>query len=167
MGSKKIIRKACLLGDGAVGKTSLVRRFVEDIFDDKYLMTFGTKVTKKVMEIGDTDLTIMLWDVLGQKGTKSLQSAYYRGANGAILVCDITREETIRNLSIWKEEFQSVVGKMPVIVVANKCDIEADTGTVLKEIGDLLGIEVLFTSAKTGEGVEEAFQALGQIILEG
>jgi small GTP-binding protein len=166
MAKRRIIRKVCLLGDGAVGKTSLVRRFVEDVFDDKYLMTFGTKVTKKALEMGEVDLTLMIWDVLGQKGTKSLQSAYYRGANGAILVCDITRPESIRNLTAWKEDLQAIVGETPVVLVANKCDLGADNQQVLDEIGRALGREFILTSALTGEGVEEAFNALARSILE-
>jgi len=77
MSSAKYIIKLCLLGDGAVGKTSLVRRFVFDVFDDKYLVSFGTKVSKKSMKIGDADVDLLVWDILGQKSHEALHAAYY------------------------------------------------------------------------------------------
>jgi small GTP-binding protein len=98
MPSGKYIIKLCLLGDGAVGKTSLVRRFVFDVFDDKYLMSFGTKVVKKEIKVGDTELDMMIWDILGQRTKDVLHAAYYRGATGALAVCDFTRPDTMKNL---------------------------------------------------------------------
>ena len=83
MPPRNYILKVCLLGDGAVGKTSLVHRFVYDVFDDKYIMSFGTKVSKKTVELADARVDLMIWDILGQKTHESLHSAYYRGAVGA------------------------------------------------------------------------------------
>lgn len=168
MEKRKFIRKICLLGDGGVGKTSLARRFVFDFFSDEYLTSFGTKVTKKVLDLGQIELTLMIWDILGQKTHKTLHHAYYKGANGALLVCDLTREETIRNLIGWRDDFLAVVGSVPVLPIANKNDLEGKVSdAILAEIGDRLGQGFVKTSAKTGEGVQEAFIRLGKALMEG
>jgi len=164
---KKIIRKVCLLGDGAVGKTSLISRYVLNSFSDEYLVSFGTKVSKKVIEYDDVQLTLMIWDVLGQNTNRSLHAAYYSGANGAMLVCDSTRPDTLDNLSQWAEDFKKVVGGKPVLPLANKSDLPAALPREkMDEIGSLLGHHILPTSARTGEGVQEAFESLGRMVLE-
>ena len=93
--------KICLVGDSAVGKTSLIRRYVMDIFDDKYLSTLGTKVSKKQVIIKNEDrevaFTFSIWDVLGQKDFKKIQNLAFRGSKGAMLVCDLTRKDTLEN----------------------------------------------------------------------
>lgn len=167
MPSGKYIIKLCLLGDGAVGKTSLVRRFVFDVFDDKYLMSFGTKVCKKELKVKDVDLDLMIWDILGQKYQEALHAAYYRGAAGALAVCDFTRPETMKNLRTWLGSFRSVVGDMPVLLLGNKSDLEKRFElSDLQEFGKSVGCDVLETSAKTGLNVEVAFAALGGKLVE-
>jgi small GTP-binding protein len=167
MEKKRFIRKVCLLGDGGVGKTSLVRRFVEDSFRDEYIVSFGTKVSKKVLELGDVELTLMLWDILGQKSDDSLHSAYYKGANGAMLVCDVTRAQTVEHLVKWKENFLNAAPGAKVILVANKADLEPKIPIEqFKNVEGALGGEILMTSAKTGEGVETALLKLGKAIME-
>lgn len=167
MEKKRFIRKVCLLGDGGVGKTSLVRRFVEDSFRDEYIVSFGTKVSKKVLEIGDVELTLMLWDILGQKSDDSLHSAYYKGANGAMLVCDVTRAQTIEHLDKWKASFLKVAPEAKIILVANKTDLEAKVpmGQLMAK-AEGLGGEMIMASAKSGEGVEAAFLKLGAAVME-
>jgi small GTP-binding protein len=163
----RYIIKLCLLGDGAVGKTSLVRRYVFDVFDDKYLMSFGTKVSKKTVNVGGSEIDLMIWDILGQKSHEALHAAYYRGAAGALAVCDFTRPETMKNLKSWLGSFRSVVGEMPVIVLGNKSDLERRFA--LKELeafGESIGCQVLETSAKTGQNVELAFSEMGKKLLE-
>jgi small GTP-binding protein len=123
MQKRQFVRKICLIGDGAVGKTSLVRRYVLDVFSDDYLSTFGAKVSKKVITLDDVELTLMIWDILGQKSGASMHSAYFSGANGALIVCDGTRPETLDSLNSWYQEFTRVAGKVPVIPLANKCDL--------------------------------------------
>jgi len=167
MPTGRYIIKLCLLGDGAVGKTSLVRRFVFDVFDDKYLMSFGTKVSKKSLKVGEANLDLMIWDILGQKSQESLHAAYYRGASGALAVCDFTRPETMRNLREWLDSFRSVVGDMPVIILGNKMDLEkAFTSVELEAFAKEVGCRSLETSAKTGLNVESAFQELGKTVME-
>ncbi len=163
----KYIIKLCLLGDGAVGKTSLVRRFVYEVFDDKYLMSFGTKVSKKSLKIEDSEMDLMIWDILGQKTHESLHAAYYRGAAGALVVCDFTRPETMRSLKSWLGNFRSVVGDMPAIILGNKSDLEKRFAlSELEEFGKSVGCPVIETSAKTGQNVELAFSQMGAKLLE-
>jgi small GTP-binding protein len=167
MPTGKYIIKLCLLGEGAVGKTSLVRRYVYDVFDDKYLISFGTKVSKKNLKVGDNEIDLMIWDILGQRFNESLHAAYYRGAAGALAVCDYTRPETVRNLKSWLGSFRSVVGDMPVIILCNKADLEKDISLKeVEEFGREVGCPVLETSAKTGLNVELAFQEIGKKLLE-
>ncbi|UCE90730.1 MAG: GTP-binding protein [Methanobacteriota archaeon] len=159
--------KLCLLGDGAVGKTSLVRRFVFDAFDDKYLMSFGTKVTKKVILFDEVEVDLMIWDILGQKAQKTLHAAYYRGAAGALAVCDFTRPETMHSLSSWIDGFASVAGEMPVTILVNKSDLDKTYSVDdVKAFADSIGSAVLETSAKTGENVEEAFLLMAKKMVE-
>ena len=154
----KYILKVCLLGDGAVGKTSLVRRFVFDVFDDKYLQSFGTKVSKKTVITEDVEADLMVWDILGQRTHETLHAAYYRGAAGALAVCDFTRLETLQSLSSWVNGFLSVVGEAPIFVLANKSDLDRMyTVDDVKAFGESIGSPVIETSAKTGHNVEEAF----------
>jgi small GTP-binding protein len=163
----KYIIKLCLLGDGAVGKTSLVRRYVFDVFDDKYLMSFGTKVSKKTINVSGSEIDLMIWDILGQKSHESLHAAYYRGAAGALAVCDFTRPETMANLRSWIGSLRSVVGEMPVIVLGNKSDLEKRYSLKeLESFGQSVGCSVLETSAKTGQNVELAFSEIGKKLLE-
>ena len=163
----KYILKLCLLGDGAVGKTSLVRRFVFDAFDDKYLMSFGTKVTKKSVSYDDVEVDMMIWDILVQKTQKTLHAAYYRGAVGAFAVCDYSRRDTMESLSSWVDGFVSVVGDMPVVILVNKSDLDRSYQLdEVKAFADSIGSTVLETSAKTGENVEESFSLVAKKMVE-
>lgn len=128
---KGLKRKVCLIGDWGVGKTSLIRKFVLDQFDDKYIATFGSKVTKKRIKYKITkndiiDLNMMIWDIMGQKEFKKVRIMGYRGTKGAFLVCDITRKETLDSISKYYEELFSITQDIPIIVLANKVDLKKD-----------------------------------------
>ncbi len=168
-----IKRKVLLLGDGAVGKTSLIKKFVLDKFDDKYIATIGSKVTKKELEIENNGesiyLTLMVWDVLGQKGFKGIQVATFKGADGVIFVCDFTRKETFDSL---EEYWLPILGergtKMKKVFVANKSDLEQNAKFSLSELNELASkhsSDAYLSSAKTGENVEELFLALGKTLM--
>jgi len=167
-------KKICLLGDGSVGKTSLIRKFVYDKFDDSYITTVGVKVTKKVLEMDDqwggTELTLLIWDVLGQKGYQRVQSSSYAGAEGALMVCDITRKETLQSLKdYWIPNFREVAGDAPLVMLVNKVDLEDQAQIERYDADDEareMGLKLLFTSAKTGQGVEEAFKAMGESLAQ-
>ncbi|MFP3872362.1 MAG: Rab family GTPase [Candidatus Natronoplasma sp.] len=113
--------KILLLGDGAVGKTSLVRRFVEQRFDESYKMTIGVNVKKRELE--DLDMTMMIWDIYGQQLNRELHSSNYSGADGALLVYDLTRYQTFESLDGWIDNVFSVTGNIPFVVLGNKYDL--------------------------------------------
>jgi small GTP-binding protein len=173
MALKQVKSKILLLGDEAVGKTSLIRKFVLDQFDDKYIATIGTKVTKKdlVLKSGNeqTYLTLMIWDILGQKGYRSIQKSSFRGADGVILICDFTRRSTYDDLqAYWLKLLGDVVANIPIVFVANKCDLKDKAEFTLEEvkaIADPYGSEVYASSAKTGENVENLFHTIGKMVI--
>ncbi|UCE73528.1 MAG: GTP-binding protein [Methanomassiliicoccales archaeon] len=178
MPDSKIIKlKICLVGEGAVGKTSLIKRFVFDAFDGKYITTLGTKITKKEVTIkhpskGDkVNVTILIWDIMGQKGFRELlQEAYFYGAQGLIAVCDITNKETMEELDGWIESAFNVTGKVPIIFLANKSDLENKAQFTLDEFGEFAAkyekSAVFSSSAKTGENVNKAFETLSLEIIK-
>ena len=169
--------KVCLLGDAAVGKTSLIRRFAEDIFTDDYLLTIGTKTYKKRFLIKkphlqrDFYLTFVIWDIMGQISfRKLLHPNYLKGAKGAVVLCDLTRRETLEHLDDWIDTLYVEGRAMPSVFVANKGDLTDQFEFGAKEIEKIASIydsPYFITSAKTGENVENAFQALGEKIIEG
>lgn len=168
MAKRQFVKKICLIGDGEVGKTSLIRRYVLDIFDDQYIQTFGAKVAKKELDLENVSLTLMIWDVLGQKSPKGPHSNFFNGAAGALLVCDMTRPETLEHLKDWEADLLEVSGKIPMIILGNKCDLEMKIDPLdLEAFAAKLGYPTMLTSARTGQNVQEAFQALGEKLMEG
>ncbi|MEM7348546.1 MAG: Rab family GTPase [Chloroflexota bacterium] len=168
-----IQKKVCLLGDFAVGKTSLVRRFVEGVFEDKYLSTIGTKVSRKSLTLNhnnaSVDMQMMLWDLAGGEKFDQVMSSYYRGAGAALLVCDLTRPETLDIVHRYIRDFWEINPGTPLILVGNKIDLvdmRLISDESLNQVGNQYQMKVLTSSAKTGENVEMAFQMLGTQILE-
>lgn len=170
MPEDRIKRKILLLGDGAVGKTSLIRRFVVDKFSDDYITTIGTKVTKKDLRLEApgkvTEITFMIWDVLGQKGYKNVQETSFQGAKGALLVYDVTRPDTLRSAKeYWVPRLIKVTKPIPIVLVGNKVDLTKDRAGARESLEDAeeeLSIQGFLSSAKTGENVEAAFVMLAK-----
>ena len=156
-------KKVALLGASGVGKTSLVRRFVESLFDAHYLTTIGVKVDKKVVTAGGQDVTLMLWDVAGAEERFTVPSSYVRGAAGYLLVVDGTRPETVEAAADIARQIARDVGALPFVLVCNKADLH-DQWRLPAADADLdvggAPLAVVRTSAKTGEGVDDAFQRL-------
>ena len=170
---REVIKKICLLGDPAVGKTSLIRRYVFDMFDDKYITTIGTKVTKKTVMVpattgqGGVRITLLIWDILGQREYQRLHPVYYQGAEGALIVCDSTRKETIGSLSTWVTSFKNVVGPVPVVFLMNKSDLvdpEKFDRTEIEALCKQHNAPYLPTSAKSGLNVEKAFLTVSEAL---
>lgn len=168
-------RKVLLIGDGAVGKTSLIRKFVTDKFDDKYIATIGTKVTKKELELKGPEqnifLTMMIWDVLGQKGYTSIQATSFKGADGVILVCDYTRLETLKSLEdYWIPNIGTNLSKLRYVFAANKCDLKDEAQFSIDDvqmIASRYNSTAYSCSAKSGENVEDLFLNLGNMLIKG
>jgi len=163
-------RKVVLLGDGAVGKTSLIRRFVLDQFDDKYIITIGTKVVKKDVMVGDSKVSLVVWDVLGQQTLFPLQALSIKGSKGAILVADLTRKETLISLTnFWIPQIHKIIGSIPMVFLANKADLKGRhqfDHNDLMETAQPYGARTFLTSASTGQNVERAFYFLGKTMLQ-
>jgi small GTP-binding protein len=165
-------KKVCLLGDFAVGKTSLIRRYVEGKFEDKYLSTVGINVSRRSIALQHNsitlDMTMLIWDLAGGEKFDRMMSSYYRGATGAIIVCDLTRQETLEAIMRYANDFWSVNPNTPLVVVGNKADlVEACVITAedLTLTAKRCEAPYFVSSAKTGENVERIFDTLGYRIL--
>lgn len=145
----------------------MVLRYTENIFDDRYLTTVGVKVGKKMIREGEDELMMVLWDLAGDDEFQKLRMDYLRGANGYLLVADGTRRATLKKALEIHERVQASAHAAPTVLVVNKVDLAADwevTSEMLEELRGR-GWEPLQSSAKTGEGVEEAFRALAGLML--
>jgi len=157
-----ISKKICMLGGYAVGKTSLVKRFVHGMFSDKYLTTIGVKIDKKVVQVEGTEVTLVLWDLAGENGFEKVRLSYLRGASGYLLVVDGTRRVSLDVAMEVQSKAQATLGDVPFVLLINKGDLK-DQWTVLDSDVQSLksrGWRVLITSAKEGTAVEEAFLML-------
>jgi len=166
--------KVCLVGEGAVGKTALIRRFIHDQFDDRYISTLGAKVSKKEIAVpnpkvsGEIAIDMTIWDIMGEKGFRELlKEAYFHGAQGILAVCDLTRKDTLGELHDWIAAVHKVTGQIPIQFLANKADLEKQKAFAeddVKKVAEVHKSPFLFTSAKTGLNVEEAFRSLAGLI---
>ena len=170
----QISAKVCLLGEFAVGKTSLVRRFVYDAFDDRYISTIGVKVSRKTVivphEGGPIDVSLILWDLAGSEEFSRLRASYFRGAAGAVLVCDVTRLETLEGLLSYARDLAQIRPEACFLLAGNKCDLVDEQQVTLADLeGAAAAIEgemgcgsvpCYLTSALTGREVETLFRRL-------
>ena len=164
--------KICLVGDVAVGKTSLIKRFVLENFEDRYVATVGTKVSKKTVQVQwkgqPATMDLMVWDIMGEKGFRALlRDAYFEGAHGVIAVCDLTRKDTFYDLDNWIKMARKQVSDVPAVILGNKADLgerRVVSEEELTRMGSILSAKTFLTSAKTGTGVNDAFQVLADAI---
>ena len=158
-------KKICLLGAFGVGKTSLTRRFVDSIFSDAYLTTVGVKIDKKVVSVGDNQVSLLIWDIAGEDDVSAVRTSYLRGAAGYLLIVDVTRAQTLTVARSIRERVTAEIGDIPFLCLLNKTDVDDwDISDVTIEELNSQGWTVLRTSAKTGAGVESAFSDLAQRI---
>ena len=163
-------KKICMMGAPGVGKTSLVRRFVDSVFSEKYLSTIGVKIDKKSVTVEDTTLNLMLWDLQGEERYQWVRLQYLRGASGYILVADGTRPDTLEIALGLQENAAGRAEQLPFILCLNKADLWGQWGITATQPEWLKekGWTVVQTSAKSGDSVEEAFLSLArQIIAQG
>jgi small GTP-binding protein len=160
-------KKICMLGAFAVGKTSLVRRYVDSIFSDAYLTTVGVKIDKRVVTLGDETLNLILWDIAGEDEVSSVRMSYLRGASGYFLVVDGTRAATLDIARSIQQRAESEIGNVPFIALVNKLDVRNEWTVGQESLAELenAGWSVALTSARTGEGVEAAFLTLAERML--
>ena len=160
-----IQKKVCLLGAYGVGKTSLVARFVHRVFSEKYLSTLGVRVDRKAVQLEGQELNMLLWDLSGEDQFQPIQPSYIRGSSGYLLVADGTRPATLETALSIHQRAQNVVGQVPFVLLINKHDLPWDIpDSTLEELRGQ-GFALYFSSAKSGEGVEEAFDHLARGML--
>ncbi len=155
--------KIVLVGNFGVGKTSLIRRFVENSFSEEYLSTIGVSISKKTLG----DATIMIWDIEGHTEFKPIYKQYLLGAKGFIIVADLLREESIDAIKSHIKLSHEVVNDAPVCIALNKSDmphtLDDEKLNYIKNLSPSV-IKILKTSAKSGDAVEELFLTLNEVI---
>lgn len=164
-----IQKKVCMLGATGVGKTSLVSQFVLSVFSDTYLTTIGVKVDKKTVSVDGRDVTLLLWDIYGQDEFQTVRASYLRGASGYLLVADGTRPLTLATARELQTMADGVIGRVPFVLVLNKSDLANEWHVDDRALWRLAedGWSVIRTSARTGEGVEQAFLTLAKRMMAG
>ncbi len=164
--------KILLLGAAAVGKTSLVQRFVHNKFEQSYLMTIGMEPSEKFVKLKDnTIVALSIWDLAGQDRFRFIRHTFFKGAKAALLVFDLTRNATLTDIKKWHNEFTSNCGKdAPTILIGNKVDLidELDVSDEqCQNIANMINCRTFIkTSALTGEHVQEAFESLAQFLVD-
>ncbi|UCE13678.1 MAG: GTP-binding protein [Candidatus Heimdallarchaeota archaeon] len=166
--------KIVLVGDGAVGKTSLRKRYLGEGFETDYLSTMGADFALYDTNINETHIRWQIWDLAGQPVFKDVVKAYYTKIFGGVLVYDVTRRSTFENVEKWLNELQENSKRdktVPVVLFANKIDLQEEGAETVspdegKALADRLGLSFYETSAKTGEMVTAAFEKLGKEILD-
>ncbi len=160
-------KKVCLLGASSVGKTSLVRRFVYDVFSEKYLTTIGVKIDRKLVSVGERETSLVVWDIQGEDQFAHILPTYIRGASGCLLVADGTRKNTVQKALELAGRVSATVGEVPSILILNKVDLEQEWEIEVEDVERLRiqGWTVIETSARLGIGAEQAFLTLAERML--
>jgi small GTP-binding protein len=176
---REMKKKVCLIGDSRVGKTSLLKRYMDDEFLDKYVATISAKIFKKNFQINVQnngannviDMTLKIWDLVGHCDREywSLMKRYFLNTDGVLFVCDLSSKASLDNLKDWIVSVFSTIGVVPFIVMANKADLGQMAKFNEQELVDFTkqyNSDFFYTSAKTGTNVSLAFQRLGEIMAQ-
>lgn len=163
-----IQKKVCMIGAFATGKTSLVARYVKSIYSEAYHTTVGVKIDKKLVQLADRELTLILWDLYGEDEFQKLRTSYLRGSSGYLLVVDGTRRPTLNTAFELQKRAEETVGTVPFVLILNKLDLTDKWAIDHSTIAGLLerGWTVIQASAKTGLGVQEAFLTLAEKMVQ-
>ena len=161
--------KILLIGDSGVGKTCLMFRFSDSKFQESYISTIGVDFKMKTLQVDEKKIRLQIWDTAGQERFRTITSSYYRGANGIIVIFDITEEDSFENVKHWLSEIERYATDGVVkMLVGNKCDMveqRAVERAIAEEVAGGLGVPFYEASAKTAENVEEIFQSMARSIL--
>jgi small GTP-binding protein len=167
-----VSKKICLLGEFAVGKSSLVRRFVYNLFDERYISTIGVRVSRKTVivpvEEQAIELTLMVWDLAGSEAFNRVNMSYLRGAAGAVLVYDLTRTSTLYELHTYVIALKKINPQAKIVIAGNKADLVNASSldiTKAEKFASDLKAPHYFTSAKEGNEVDNLFRHLGRLLL--
>ncbi|MHA1596314.1 MAG: Rab family GTPase [Candidatus Asgardarchaeia archaeon] len=172
----KYVVKVVVIGDGGVGKTSLVRRFVKNVFSNDYKLTIGSDFGVKKLHVDGIEVVISIFDVGGQDQFKHVRKILYKGASGAVAVFDLSDNFTFENMKLWIEELMEVTGRIPIIIVGNKVDLRLDSVEtmdieyIISKISEMeeyfgMDFEYVETSAKDSINVEQPFYKLVEKII--
>jgi small GTP-binding protein len=162
-----IVRKVCLVGTFAVGKTSLATRFLTNTFPGTYLPTVGVRVGSREIDLtGGARAKLVVWDIAGHDELTTLSTTYLKGAAGLILIADGTRANTFLIAQRLLEQARQGLGPVPAVVVLNKFDLPDDWEVAEAAVEELKhkGLQIFLTSAKTGDGVADAFKAMAELV---
>ena len=168
--------KICLVGDSGVGKSSIIRRYVLDMFDDAYLQTLGAKVTKKSLMLPvyrrgpPVEIVMTIWDIMGNAGFQELlKESYFYGCQGVLAVADVTSRTTLEGLDGWIDRAWDVAGEVPVHILVNKVDLVDDPQEDVDRVrafSTAYDSPYAFTSAKRGDNVFRAFEDIARRIVD-
>jgi small GTP-binding protein len=160
--------KIILAGEGAVGKTTLINRFVHGQFKSDYKATIGVAITSKRLIQDQQDISLQIWDIAGQTLFRSIRTKFFSNARGALLVYDITIQETLESLHGWIKDIESVTGRIPFVLIGNKSDLSELRTVLPKQVDSFREFETIShhydTSALTGDNVEAAFSDLARLM---
>lgn len=155
-----------MLGSFAVGKTSLVQRYVNSIFSEKYQTTIGVKIDQKTVMVGDTEVNLLIWDIHGEDDFQKVNPTYLVGSSGAFIVIDGTRKASLEIGKELLEMSKKIAPNAETIILVNKVDLKDEWDVTDQDIHQLEeeGYEVILTSAKTDQAVDEAFEKIAQLM---
>ena len=164
------IFKVLLLGNSDVGKSSLLLRYVDSVWNDAFVPTIGVDFKVKTLNNNDKKIKMQIWDTAGQERFRTVVATYFRGAHGILLLYDVTNKDSFKNLENWLIEIEkNAQEKVLKILIGNKCDL-TDDREITTEEGKAFalrnGMEFMETSAKMNTNVTEAFETLGKLMIE-
>jgi len=168
------IFKLVVIGDGAVGKSSLIKRYTSGSFNQEYIKTLGAQFSRYEKILGekqDTRARLFFWDIAGQAEFSFMRPTFYNGAKGAVVVFDLSRTETLDNVMSWYQDIKKYCGLLPTILFGNKSDLLPNPSAYdKKKVDDIVAknnfLGYYTTSAKTGEHVQDSFDAIIEVLVD-
>ncbi|OMJ65459.1 hypothetical protein SteCoe_38174 [Stentor coeruleus] len=163
--------KVVLIGDAAVGKSSLLLKYIDGTFDDTYVCTIGVDFKIKSLILDTKRIKLQVWDTAGQERFKPITKCYFRGSHGCVVLFDITNKQSYNNVRLWIKDYQennTVDSAENIVIIGNKADKEDDRQVTVEEglfLAESVNASYLETSAKSGEGVGEAFESIAKVVL--